>query len=203
VAASDLCSVADVRAFLQKPDQDTEQDAILASVITRASKAIMRHTQREFAPPVTATARVFEVGADWYDTILSLAPYDLRGTPTSVVIDSDLGGGSTLTAAEYRLMPKPNSDGVYTSIRLRPQSHSSATWFSDRREVTITGNWGFATVPEDVKHCAVVTAADWFRRDVAAFSTTFAVDQDRFDVPQSLPVGVLGILDAYRRHTYV
>lgn len=202
MAAEDLCTVTDVRDFLQRPAADTVADAIIASLITRASVAIMREVEREFAPATSATARKFEVGGDYADTLLSLAPYDLRSV-TSVKLDTDLSSPYTLTTAEYRLMPKPPRDGTYHSIRLRPQSVGTALWFPDRREVEITGDWGFATVPNDVKHAAVVTAADWFRRDVAAFASTFSAETGDIEVPQSLPRGVLPILDRYRRHAYV
>ena len=201
MASTDLCSVAEVREFLQKPQGDQEQDAILGALITRASVAIMRECEREFAPTSTALARKFEIGPDWASTILSLAPYDLRAA-TTVKLDTDLTP-YTLSTSEYRLGPKPNRDGTYTWIRLRPQSNATANWFPDFREVEITGNWGFAAVPDDVKHAAVVTSADWFRRDVAAFSTTFSTDTGDLEVPQSLPRGVLPILASYKRHSYV
>lgn len=200
--AGDLCTVEDVRSFLQKQDADSEQDLILAALIGRASVAIMRYTEREFAPAGDpGVARKFELCDEWYDTILSLAPYDLQ-TATAVKLDTDLASAVTLTAEEYRLMPRPARDGVYNRIRLRPQTASSSTWFGDIREVEITGTWGFPAVPEDVRHAAVVTVADWFRRDVAAFSTTFNLDTGALDVPQAVPRSVLPVLDAYRRMGY-
>lgn len=202
MAAQDLCSPEDVRLFLQKQPGETQNDPILGALITRASVAIMREVERQFAPTETGVAHRFEVGADYGATLLSLAPYDLR-TVTSVKLDTDLASPYTLSTSEYRLGPRPNRDGVYTWIRLRPQNNGTAQWFPDVREVEITGNWGFSSVPEDVRHACVVTAADWFRRDVAAFGTTFSTETGELEVPQSLPKGIMPVLDRYRRMAYV
>lgn len=197
--AADLCTLEDVRAELQKPEGDLAADLILAATVTRASQAIMRYTEREFAPATDDATRTFELDDQWWDTFLSLAPYDLRGAPATVKIDTDISAGVSLTAQEYRLFPRPARDGVYSSIRLRPQNFGTSDWFGDLRELQITGDWGFPSVPEDVRHAATVTAADWYRRDIAAFSTSFNLETDRLDVPQSMPKGVLDILDRYRR----
>lgn len=201
MAATDLCSVADVRDVLQKPDEDEEQDAIIGALVVAASLDIMDELEREFAPATTGVARKFEVGSDYGDTILSLAPFDLRSV-TTVKLDTDLASPYTLSASEYRLYPKPSRFGTYTSIRLRPQSVATANWFPDIREVEITGNWGFATVPANVKLAAAITAADWFRRDVAAFSTTFSAEADRFEVPRAIPSVAIDMLQRFRRHSY-
>jgi hypothetical protein len=194
--AVQLITVADVRAVLQKPEGDTEQDQIISDLITRASEAIQNCTEREFksadTPPTTRT--FFYTGRG----VLDLSPYDLRGTPAPTVkIDTtDGAGGTTLAATEYRLMPKPAKDGVYHWLRLNPLTSGSSSRFPER-EVTITGTWGFAAVPEDVKHWCAVTVAEWLRKDVAAFSTTFNIDSQRFDVPTDLPASAKAGLKHY------
>ncbi len=194
--AVSLVTVAEVRSFLQKQDEDTEQDAILAALIERASEAVLTYTEREFAPvSATNTARQF-----YYpdNGVLSLTPYDLN-TLVSVKIDTvDGAGGTTLGATEYRLMPKPAKDGVYNWLKLNPVTgNPTGTRFNDR-EVTVTGTWGFPAVPDDVKHWTSVTVADWFRLNVAAFSTTFNLDEGRVDIPQALPAAVRAGLARYR-----
>lgn len=200
MAAYDLCSLSEVRSFLQKPTSDTDQDTIIQAIISRASLAIMRYTDREFAPATTSATRKFEWDAQtpW----LSLAPYDLR-TVTLFRLDSDQASPSTLTTADYRLAPRPSRDGTYTAVKLRPSSVVSPTWqFPDVREVEITGAWGFAAIPEDVKHTAIVTTATWLRRDVSAFSQTFNLNEDRVERPEFLPSAIARQLDHYKRHSY-
>lgn len=200
-SGSDLCTLADVRSMLQKQGTEVDQDSLLQALIGRASRAIMRYCEREFAPQTSAATRIFEIDGDWGNAFLSLAPYDLR-TVTSVKMDTDLGAGFTLTAAEYRLFPRPAKDGVYYALRFRPMSFGTSARFGDVREVQITGDWGFPAVPDDIRHAAIVTVDDWFRRDVAAFSTTFNLNTDSLSVPQALPRGVVPILDTYRRMAY-
>ena len=50
-----------------------------------------------------------------------------------------------------------------------------------------------------MKHCAIVTTAIWLRRDVAAFSSTFKLDEDRVERPEGLPSSVRATLASWRR----
>lgn len=197
MAAADLCTLEDVRLFLGKDDSDTSQDAVIASLISRASLAIMRDCQREFAPASSSAARVFRYSTPGR---MSLAPYEAR-TITNVRMDSDQASPVTLTASQYRLWPVPAPDGTYLTVLFDGTEGSSSSAWRDRI-VEVTGTWGMAAVPEDVRHACVVTAATWFRRDVAAFSTTFKLDEDRVERPEVLPAQVRGLLDRYRRHEY-
>lgn len=195
MAAGDLCSLSDVRSFLQKGGGDTAQDTIISSLITRASAAISRHAERQFAPTETATTHTFEHEFN-RDGFVDLAPYDLR-TVTLIQIDTDTSA-VTVPASDYRLFPQPPADGVYTALRLNPKGRGSASSFR-HAQIQITGDWGFAAVPEDVKHCAIVTTAIWLRRDVAAFSSTFKLDEDRVERPEGLPSSVRATLASWRR----
>lgn len=200
MASTDLCTLSEVRSFLQKQSTDTGQDAIISSLITRASLAIMRYCDREFAPATTAATRKFE----WHPnaTFVDLAPYDVRSV-TTVRLDSDQTTPTTLTTDEYRLWPRPNRDGTYQALRIRPWTIVSPSWqFPDVREVEVTGDWGFAAIPEDVKHTALVTVATWLRRDVAAFSQTFNLSEDRVERPEFLPSAIARQLDHYKRTIY-
>lgn len=196
MAAQDLCSLSDVRSFMQKPASDTAQDTLISSVITQASSAIIRHCERQFAPSETAATHTFEVDFN-RDGFVDLAPYDLR-TLTSVQIDTDTTSPATLTSVEYRLFPQPPADGVYTALRVIPTTRGG--WSRFRHvQLQVTGDWGFSSVPEDVKHAAIVTAVTWLRRDVAAFSTTFNLDEDRVERPEALPSQVRNLLATWRR----
>jgi hypothetical protein len=197
MAASDLCSIADVREFIQKPTGDTDQDAVIAALITRASLAVMGWCEREFAPESAAdVVRTFQIahGDEW----LSLAPHDLQSA-SLVQVDTDTTA-YTLSTDEYRFDPPGQPNGVYTSVRLRPLSVStSGRQLWPTREVQITGTWGFPSVPEDVKHAAVVTTAIWLRRDVQAFSSVFRLDEGSVERPEALPSAVKGVLAPWRR----
>jgi hypothetical protein len=197
MAATDLTTVAAVRAFLQKQTVDVNQDAVVASMITAASVEIMRVTSREFAPATDGASRDFEYEGGGF---LSFGSYDLR-TLTSVLIDVDESPATTLVSTEYRLFPQPARDGVFTALRLAPYILSSRTRWQQRL-VRVTGDWGFESVPEPVENACIVTVATWLRRDVQAFSSTFNIDEGRVERPEALPEQAVRMLAPYRREAY-
>lgn len=177
--AGNLCTLGDVREYLQKPTSDTQQDQVLRSLISRASRLITRYTEREFTPTTGATREFRPVGRT-----ISLTPYDLR-TVTSVTAD---GTALTAGAGGYTLGPLPAYDGVYQNIRFEQAFKS----------VTVVGDWGFPTVPEDVRQACITTVGIWARRDVQAFTQTFNMDEARLERPEALPSQVKGLLNQYR-----
>jgi hypothetical protein len=191
-----LVSVADVRNFIQKPDADQQQDAIIGRLIEQASEAIMTWTEREFAP-----AGQPGVSRQFYycgNGVLNLTPYDVQ-TVTAVKIDTVGGaGGTTLAGTDYRLYPTPAKDGVYNWLRLSPAIVGNPSTTFAQREVTVTGTWGFPAVPDDVKHWTAVTVATWLRKDVQAFSTTFNIDEQQLERPEALPSAVRAGLYRYK-----
>lgn len=193
MAAIDLCTTSDVRAFLQKPAGDTGQDSLIGDLITRASRLILRYTEREFAPKTTAATRKFEWNGGGF---LSLAPYDCSSvTSVQRLLYDDTP--VTLGAIQWRAWPVQPVDGVYTAIRIWgtvPQSVGIKPTI-----ISVTGNWGFPSVPEDVKAACIETVTTWLRRDVAAFSTTYNIDEARLERPEVMPASAARKLDYYRR----
>ena len=98
--------------------------------------------------------------------------------------------GTALTAGAggYTLGPLPAYDGVYQNIRFEQAFKS----------VTVVGDWGFPTVPEDVRQACITTVGIWARRDVQAFTQTFNMDEARLERPEALPSQVKGLLNQYR-----
>jgi hypothetical protein len=198
VPSIDLCTLADVSQFLQKPVADTGQDAVISSLITAASRAIGTYCNRQFTSEGTAS-HVYSVKFNGYRRgYVDLVPHDLQSA-TSVKLDTDQAAPTTLTADEYRLLPKSQSgDGVFTYMLLQPYGLAGSLRWPER-EVTITGTWGFPSVPEDVKQACVVTVTTWMRRDVSAFSTTYSLDESRVERPEALPSAVRALLSQYMR----
>lgn len=198
MAAIDQVTSAQVRAFLQKSASDTGQDSLIASLITRASTAINNWAGREFTPTTSQTARKFD-----YDGkgIVDLSPYDLRTIGAGYVkIDTDGSAPITLTTDQYRLYPKQSPDATYGWIELDQayQGYGGPNPSFDR-EVEVKGDWGLATVPEDVQHWCIVTVISWLRRDASAFETTFSIPEERLDRPEALPSAVRAGLKHYQR----
>jgi len=167
----DLCTVADVRASLELT-ADTSRDALIATLITQASDAIMNEVDREFAPATTSATRRFRVDG----RIVNLAPYDLR-TVSAATMNPETSSPTTLVVAtDYQLEPIGAPSGTYTSIALSgflASLYASNTLYAfGYALIDITGAWGFATVPADVNRACVITVGSWLRKDV---TTLFAM----------------------------
>jgi hypothetical protein len=93
--------------------------------------------------------------------------------------------------------PEAGARRVYQWVKLLNQINA---WDENSgREITITGNWGFASIPADVEHWAIITVVTWLRRDVSVFERTFDLAEDRVERPRELPSAVIQGLGHYRR----
>ena len=98
MAAQDLCTLAEVRAFLELPNADTGRDTLISNTITPISDAISRYTQREFISTASAT-RTFRL--DVGSLSVDLNPHDLR-TVSALTLHPEATSPITLTAStEY------------------------------------------------------------------------------------------------------
>lgn len=195
LASGLLCSLDDVRGYLQKPTSDTAQDDIVMTMISRASRAIQSWCEREFTPIGSATRR-FRVDGQF----VNLAPYDLR-TVTTMTLDPT-GTATVLTAnTGYALLPFNANGGTYQYVSLGASQSLTSTFSGefDFALLDIAGTWGMATIPEDVKQAAILTVVLWMRREVQAFTTTFSLDENRLERPEALPSAVRAMLSPYRR----
>ena len=197
MAAGDLTSVEKVRQFLQKPAADTNQDTLIADLITRASRVLQRRFGREWATTLSPNpgTRSFTYRGGG---VVSLGPYEVRAV-TGVSYDAQGDSPTTLSSGDWFLRPVESQDGVYSSLYLPDyiRDNTMGGAFPDR-VVSVTGTWGWASVPADVEHACIVTVATWLRRDVQAFSSTFSIDEGRLERPEAIPASVARTHDYYR-----
>jgi len=205
MAANDLCTLAEVRAFLELPGADTSRDALITATITPLSVAVMQWTQREFAPTTATATRTFrlDVGA----LKLDLAPYDLRSVTAFTLHPEDATPLTLTVTSDYQLHPVTPVHGVYTSVRLAGNlanlfQSNSARFFGYAR-VSIAGAWGFSSVPDDVKQATIVAVASAIRRDVPALDLNDFGDPGQLTAERpinySLPAASLRMLSPYKR----
>jgi hypothetical protein len=200
--SGDLCSVEDVREALEISFSDRTRDDLIATYISAASRAIMREYEREFAPASTGVTRTFS----WRGSgVVNLAPYDLRSA-TQISVNPESTSPTTLTiTTEYTLLPVPVRDGVYTSLLVSPYVIPSFDFLSRYgwAQVSVTGDWGFASVPKDVRQAAVLTVTSWLRRDVSQLVPDIdpTVPDLQPDQPAnfSIPPAARRLLASYRR----
>lgn len=201
----DLCTLADVRALMQKSGTDVAQDALIASLITRVSTKIMRDTGREFVPggpdglPATAATRTFEF--PWESTLVNLAPYDLK-TVTAVKVDTDQGAGIVLSTDEYRTWPQPARYGTYQALRVQPFSSQLGRVMWRNRQLAVTGDWGFPSIPPEVTQAAAETVVHWITANPAAHRFAGSPDSGVPPVaPRGYPMSALDLLSGFKRMT--
>lgn len=202
MAAGDLTTLAEVRAFMRLSDSSqTDMDSELTALITQTSSAIKRYTMREFAPQTAAgVARKFRYyggGALWFS---SEGPYDAAAV-TAVTIDSETSSPVTLTAdSDYFLFPRNAHNGVYEGMELRglsPAGRSSAVDYRPWRQVTVTGTWGFASVPADVNLAAQMQVAYLYRQHSTVPGRDLSGEGERFG-PMAWAPGVIQLLSPWR-----
>src|SRR5262245_23155743 len=205
MAAQDLCTLSDVRQALELPSSDTSRDTLISSYITRASETIMNETDREFAPVTASATRRFRVDG----CLLSLAPYDLRTVATFTLNPESTSPQVLVAGTDYELLPVGSPSGTFTSVRfsgLLTSLYASQTVFSMGHALCdISGAWGFAAVPEDIKQAAILTTSSWLRRDVTALALAAdAVSEGRLLAPSipssfSIPRDAERLLDPFYR----
>ena len=220
MATQDLCTLAYVKTFLESTAAN--RDALIQQNITAASDAIMKEVEREFKTTVTNPAtRAFRWDSGTsLGRILDLSPFDCQAI-TSVYLSPeganelldptipDYWGvpvGASATSAVTAGAVQGNQEGVFTGIRVSDLIMvrvSNLLFRMGFMQVQVTGTWGWASVPTQVQQACAVTAAEWTRKDVAAFAIE---DYGRNDAlmaePQgyySLPPAALKMLAPFRR----
>jgi len=200
-----LVTLDDARGFLSLADTDTNEDEALVQLIEAASLAIMSWTTRQFAPATNET-RTFDYDGSGF---LNLADNDLREV-TSVTIGTT--HPHVLEPREYALRPKPAKHGVHTFIEFRHRGHHphprphlyGLDFVGDPvddlgTEVTITGSWGFAAVPRDVRMATMMQVAAWQRGGRMAFTRAYNPESGAVEGEVGLSGAVKALLGTYKR----
>lgn len=206
MAAGDLCTLSDVRLVLEYAAADTSRDALISDRITAASQMIRSYTERQFTAESAATKR-FQVYPG--QLIIDLAPWDLRSV-TTMLLHPESDTPSTLNVNEaYVLRPVQPRYGVYTHINLSNRlllgGSTVYRWFG-YAFLDITGNWGFSSVPQEVRDATIDCVVAWLRRDLSSVSYGGMMDLDSTSTvgerPASgytIPLSARQKLDPFRR----
>lgn len=166
VIGASLCELADVRIAMELNHGEDKRLSKASELIPVASDKIQAWTQREFTP-TDSTARTFRVRG----TRVNLAPYDLR-TATTVKLHPEASSPQTLTANEdYWLGPIPARDGVYNEVRVWGGLDLTSTLWERTgiAQLEITGDWGFASVPDTVTRACALTVAAWMDKAISEY----------------------------------
>lgn len=165
---TDYCSLADLKAHLRIPTANTDDDAQLAFTITAASRAIDAMAFRRFGLAPSPTVRLFSANGEVIDGCVAVPIDDLMSTTgfaVTVDYDGDYTYDTTLTLnTDFDLYPWNAAGDLepWTHIVFRP--NTSTRWVRNERAFSITGQWGWATIPSLVEIACLMQAARWFMR---------------------------------------
>jgi len=201
MAAGDLVTRAEVRTALELPASDTTRDALIDSLISTYSYAVMDEVDREFAPITgsvgTPETRRFRLSFGEYR--LDLAPYDLATISTVTLHPESTAPVALDVTRQYQGHPIVKQDGVYTSIQF---SSIMTGVFTSQTAINfgyvlvdVSGVWGFPSVPNPVKQATIIAVTSAMRRDITQFD--LSIDEGGSIRPDS--VGTFGLPPASRR----
>lgn len=183
-------------------------DPRLPSLITNASAVIKTYTGRNIGDPAVTGTRTYEYDGSGFVEI------DDAGAITAVSID-----GSALTIGRDVLL-EPYAGPVYTWLELYRIGRRSVSpemgftynldqlWpFVEQRPiVSVTGTFGWPTIPDDIKQAAIWTVQSWYDENEGDLSSEGIESYSRsWAIPgavaerRAIPNRALDILAPYRR----
>lgn len=143
---------------------DAVDDAKIARVITAASRAVDRATNRQFGLVDVAEARVYT--ARWAQCRW-VVPIDDLMTQAALTVATSGPSGGAITA--FGLKPVNAAVEGKAWIRLVVDDDSTVKPTGAADEVTVTARYGWTTVPVTVKEATLLQASRFFKRKDAPF----------------------------------
>jgi hypothetical protein len=168
-------ALTDVQSCLDTlSTSSTPNPGLIEDLINSASRQMITYSRREFKPlDAAALVRTFQLTP-------ARSAYFAPSEPTSVsLVRVSLDGAfTTVSSTDYQLFRYDPSGvtGGYSRISLL--TPGAGSWAYSRGEplLEVTGVWGFAAVPADVKAACEFQVAQWFRRNYQARSNILADD---------------------------
>lgn len=184
--SGDLCAVSDVREQLETSTSDRTRDELISTYISGASAQIIREYEREFAPATPTDTRNYPW--DPRQLTCDLSPNDLRSVSLLRLNPEETGPVTLTEGNDFVLSPINDPDGIYTSLRFSGflVARSQRFFRFGFINVEITGAWGWAAVPTEVRDACVLTVAAALRRDVSSLALA-GVSGDLTDLQPDMP----------------
>lgn len=183
---TDYCTAAQAKAHIVEAiNSVTTYDALLASLVTRASRAVDHFTRREpNAYAAASVTRYFDgSGCDklWIDELAS-APTAVVVAETGDVDDAADSGGTytTWATSDYLLWPYNATQYrlPYTRLDIDVRYGTKSVWYAYPKAVKITGAFGYSTsVPEEIEQATIIQVVRWFGRGKQLYMDNSAYDE--------------------------
>lgn len=187
---SNYCTLEQVKelAGIETSDDDT----LLAELITRASAMVDSYTRRQFAE--RTETRYYTPNTDTTGQILYLDD-DLLSITTLLN-----GDDAEISAEGYTLLPL----NFTPKNRVKLKSNYSWVWAVEDSEgaLSVTGQWGYcfaANCPADIVHVTTRLSVWLYRQKDAPFNRVGNSLTGEYEVPTALPADIKAILNLYRK----
>lgn len=154
------CSLADVKAALRITD--TIDDALLENSINSASRMIDQYCNRYFYSTSAGEVRYYKANDGfvcWIDDAQSVTEIVTSSTDP-LIFDV------TWEAGDYQVLPANRiANGAYYPITgiTATDNYLFPVW-ADMALVKVTGQFGWASVPEPIKFACIIQASRLFKR---------------------------------------
>lgn len=138
---------------------DSTDDAWVAFVITAASRAVDRHTRRQFGLLDAPALR--QCGPATYRAELDrwIIPIPDLMTETGLIVELD-----AVPVTDAELEPVDAADEGKPWTRLVLAEGASVTWPTRGRRIAVTARWGWSAVPATVKTATLLQAQRFYAR---------------------------------------
>ena len=138
---------------------DATDDVWVGFVVTAASRAVDRHTRRQFG--LLAAPATRQCGPATYRCELDrwVVPIPDLMTDTGLVVE--IGGDAVL---DSELEPVDAPDELRPWTRLLLAEGAAPTWPTRGRRIAVTATWGWSAVPTTVKTATLLQAQRFYAR---------------------------------------
>lgn len=210
MAQPDLTTLQRVKDYLRSPVGENAE-VVLQDMIRVASRMIRRETRRRFTSPVeVGVSRTLNVYGN------SFVYVDELRSPADLISVSGEDGLSVLYKTDFE---ETDGDPKGCTIELADDATAFATaGLSGRRlpadhgdlfirelggypywgglpdSITVTGNFGWPEIPEDIAFAAVRTVALWFKEEIAHYTDDAFISRGRQFNPEALPPITMAML---------
>jgi hypothetical protein len=168
--APDYITTDELADFLRVDDLDDEVQLGLA--VASASRAIDRHTNRQFGLVASAEERLYTAYPDYERGAWVVEIDDLMTTTDLAIEVTDVG-----TLTDYRLEPVNAAAEGKPWTRIRVGKDSSVQPTGEEYEIAATGRWGWTDVPEQVKQATCLQGSRFMSRRDSPYGIAGSPDQ--------------------------
>ena len=175
-----LCSLEEIQNYVPGyiADSDHATDAILRELIASVSTEMQNEMDREVLPVVANdSAKTFDLSA-WEAVERKLWIGDLANTTDLAVVitQSDGTAVATLAMSDAAIVALPRNRQEWQPYNYLwfPSVLADAPALAEGYVITVTGNWGFQSIPADIKTACIKLVILRYLRDVASAGTALA-----------------------------